>query len=184
MSDKAIAYGSVNEAIDDAVAKYKNNESIDDILQWVNHDTDRLTAWAYETDAFGASDFVFLFHEDEIFFSDGDIFDYFDAEDLDLTSDRDILEFITRRVDGLIDEALSVHFQSRDGVCIDATIQILGQGGAHYSDFGICSSKEEFFKHLLGGGTILWGGDACESHSKTDLILMYKKNITEKYFVI
>ena len=184
MPNKTISYVSVNEAIDDAVAKYKNNESIDDILEWVNHDTDRLTAWAYETDAFGASDDVFLFHEDEIFFADGTIFDYFDAEDLDLTSDRDILAFITRRVDGLIDEALSVHFQSRDGVSIDATIQILGQGGAHYSDFGICSSKEDFFKHLLGGGTILWGGDACESHSNTELISMFKKNITEKYFEI
>ena len=129
MPNKTISYGSVNDAIDDAVAKYKNNEPIDDILQWVNHDTDRLTAWAYDTDAFGASDAVFLFYEDEIFFADGDIFDYFDAEELDLTSDRDILEFITRLVDGLIDEALSVHFQSRDGVCIDATAQILGQEG-------------------------------------------------------
>jgi hypothetical protein len=183
MSDKTISYGSVNDAIDDAVAKYKNHESIDDILQWVNHDTDRLTAWAYDTDAFGASDAVFLFCEDEIFFADGDIFDCFDAEDLDLTLDRDILGFINRRVDGLIDEALSVHFQSRDGVCMDATIQIFGQGGAHYSNFGICSSQKECFKHLLGGGTILWG-DACESHSNTDLILMYKKNITEKYFEI
>ena len=27
MSDKTISYGSVNEAIDDAVAKYKNNEA-------------------------------------------------------------------------------------------------------------------------------------------------------------
>ena len=181
MSDKTISYGSVNEAIDDAVAKYKNNESIDDILQWVNHDTDRLTAWAYETDAFGASDFAFLFHEDEIFFADGDIFDYFDAEDLDLTSDRDILEFINRRVDGLIDEAFSVHFQSRDGVCIDATVQMVGQGGAHYSDFGIDGSKEEYFKCLADGGHILWE-DASVSHSDADLILMYKKNIAQKYF--
>ena len=180
MSDKTISYGSVNEGIDDAVAKYKNNESIDGILQWVNHDTDRLTAWAYETDAFGASDFVFLFHEDEIFFADGDIFDYFDAEDLDLTSDRDILDFVNRRVDGLIDEALSVHFHSSGGVCINVTVQIMRQGGAHYSDFGICSSKDECFNHLLDGGTILWG-DAYKSHSNTDLILMYKKNITEKY---
>ena len=33
MSDTTISYGSVNEAIDDAVAKYKNNEAIDDILR-------------------------------------------------------------------------------------------------------------------------------------------------------
>ena len=51
MSDKTISYDSVSEAIDDAVAKYKNNESIDDILQWINQDTDRLTVWAYDTDS-------------------------------------------------------------------------------------------------------------------------------------
>ena len=60
MPNKTISYGSVNEAINDAVAKYKNNESIEDCLSWINGDTGRLTVWAYETETFFNDDWVFL----------------------------------------------------------------------------------------------------------------------------
>ena len=42
MSNSKISYTSVGQAISEAVAKYKRNESIEDCLLWINEDEDRL----------------------------------------------------------------------------------------------------------------------------------------------
>lgn len=181
MNNKTISYDSVNEAIDDAVAKYKNNESIDDILQWINQDTDRLTVWAYHTDIFSNSDFVFLTSETEVFLTDENIFDYFEEKQLVLKTDAEILRFIDKRTDGLFDDASTGHFQCVDEIFLTSDCQILGQAGPHFSDFNIFKSKEEYFETLISSGFMLWSGE-CVSHANDDLGAMYKKNIADRYF--
>ena len=183
MNNKTISYGSVNEAIDDVVSKFKNSESIGDILQWINQDTDRLTVWTYDTDVFSNSDFVFLISETEVFLTDENIFDYFEEKQLVLKTDAEILHFIEKRADILIGDSFSKHFQCVDEVLLTATCQILGQSGPHFSDFNIFKSKEEYFETLISSGCMLWSED-CISHSNDDLIAMFNRNITDKYFAI
>ncbi len=183
MPNKTISYGSVNEAIDDAVAKYKNNESIDDILYWINQDTDLLTGWAYDTDTFFNDDWVFLTSEAELFLTHENIFDYFEEKQLVLKTDAEILGFVARQANSLFDDGYAVHFQSVDEVFLTATCEMCGQAGVHFSDFNICNSKEEYFKSLINKGCMLWL-DHFLSHSNDDLISMFKKNITDKYFDI
>lgn len=50
MSNANLSYLSVSQAIEDAIAKYKRDESIEGCLLWINGDTDRLTVWSYETE--------------------------------------------------------------------------------------------------------------------------------------
>ena len=183
MNNKTISYSSVNEAIDDVVSKFKNNEPIDDIIQWINHDTDRLTAWVYDTDIFSNSDSVFLTSETELFLTDENIFDYFEEKQLVLKTDAEILHFIEQRAEILIDDAFSVHFQCVDEVFLTATCQILGQSGPNFSDFNIFKSKEQCFETLIYAGCMLWSED-CISHSNDDLIAMFNRNIIDKYFAI
>jgi hypothetical protein len=182
MPNKTISYGSVNEAIDDAVAKYKNNESIDDILQWINQDTDRLTVWAYDTDTFFNDDWVFLTSEEEVFLTHENIFDCFEEKQLVLKTDAEILDFVAKQANGLFDDACAAHFPCVNEVFLTATCESSGgQGGVYFSDFNICNSKEEYFESLINKGCMLWLNHFL-SHSNDDLISMFKKNITDKYF--
>tara|TARA_B110001450_G_C17544832_1_gene450120 strand:- start:406 stop:960 length:555 start_codon:yes stop_codon:yes gene_type:complete len=182
MPNNTISYGSVNEAIDDAVAKYKNNESIDDILYWINQDTDLLTGWAYETETFFNDDWVFLTSEAELFLTNENVFDYFEEEQLVLKTDAEILGFVAKQANSLFDDAYAGHFQRVDKVFLTATCESSGgQGGVHFRDFNICNSKEEYFESLVNKGCMLWLGRFL-SHSNDDLISMFKKNITDKYF--
>ena len=189
MSNLNISYSSVSQAIDDAIAKYKKNESIEDCLLWINSDEDsdenRLTCYAYETDTFfnENEDFVFLISAEKFFYTDDDIFDYFDTKELDLKENADILDFMKNRIDSLSDEyPVATHSHHRDGLYLTANCEIWGQAGPHWSSFNIHSSKEEFYKYLAGQGYIFWSNETFLSHSETDLILMFKRNITNKYF--
>ena len=181
MSKKNITYISVNQAIDDAVAKYKENHPIDDCLLWINDDAYRLTNWAYETDIFFDENYVFLTSEDELFHTHEDLLEYYDTDRLDLKTDSEILSFINNQVDGLFEDATAAHFHHRDNIVITADCEIWGQSGPHFSNFNIHSSKEAYFKYLVDRGCMLWFTKFL-SHSEADLIAMFKNNITNKYF--
>ena len=162
MSNLNTSYSSVSQAIDDAIAKYKNNESIEDCLLWINSDEDsddnKLTCWECETDTFSNEneDFVFLTSEEDFFYTNEDIFDYFDAEELDLKENIDILDFMKNRRYSICDEegAVAPHHHHRDGLYLTANCQIWGQAGPHWSSFNIHSSKEEFYKYKVDQGYI------------------------------
>ena len=68
-----------------------------------------------------------------------------------------------------------------DEVFLTAICEICGQAGVHFSDLNIFNSKEEYFERLVNKGCMLWL-DHFLSHSNDDLISMFKKNITDKYF--
>ena len=184
MSNSKISYTSVGQAISEAVAKYKRNESIEDCLLWINEDEDRLTEWAYETETFPYNnDFVFLISEEELFIKDDNLLEYFDVEQLDLKKDSDILAFISKRATTVTSDGdlAASHFHNRDGVYLTVHCELWGQAGPHYSRFNIYRSKEEYFAYLKGQGFILWLGN-CKSHTDDELISMFRKNVTDKYF--
>jgi hypothetical protein len=181
MSNKNVSYLSVSQAIEDAIGKYKRKESIEDCLSWINGDIDRLTVWAYKTETFFNDDYVFLTSEEELFITDDDLLEYFDADQLDLKADSDILDFLNKLADGLFDEGAAAHFHNRDGIYITADCEIWGQAGPHFSNFDIYNSKEDYFKCLKDQGSMLWHSQFL-SHSDKELISMFKKNVTNKYF--
>ena len=43
------------------------------------------------------------------------------------------------------------------------------------------SSREDYFEYLKNRGYMLWSGEFL-SHSELELISMFKKNVTNKYF--
>ena len=101
----------------------------------------------------------------------------------DLKENADILDFMKNRIDSLSDEyPVATHSHHRDGLYLTANCEIWGQTGPHWSSFNIHSSKEEFYKYLVDQGYIFWSNETFLSHSEADLILMFKKNITNKYF--
>jgi len=181
LSNQDISYLSVSHAIEDAIAKYKKDESIEGCLSWINGDTDRLTIWAYETETFFNDDYVFLTSEEKLFVTDDDLLEYFDADQLDLKADSDILDFLNKRADGLFDEGAAAHFHNRDGIYITAGCEIWGQAGPHFSNFDIYNSKEDYLECLKEQGSILWLTEFV-SHTDEELISMFKKNVTNKYF--
>jgi len=56
-----------------------------------------------------------------------------------------------------------------------------GQAGPHFFRFNIYSSKEKYFEYLASKGNIFWD-KTFSSHSDSELISMFKKNVTNKYF--
>lgn len=181
MSNQDISYLSVSHAIEDAIAKYKQDESIEGCLSWINGNTDRLTIWAYETETFFNEDYVFLTSEEEMFITDDNLLECFDIEQLDLKADSDILDFLHKRADGLFDEGTAAHFHNRDGIYITADCEICGQAGPHFSNFDIYNSKEDYLECLKKQGSMLWLTKFV-SHTDEELISMFKKNVTNKYF--
>ena len=181
MSDPNILYSSVGQAIDDAITKFKNKASIKECLQWMNCDIDRLTSWAYDTDTFFNDDYVFLTSENELFVTDDDLLEYFDADQLDLKADLDILDFLNDRANDLFEDPTAAHFHYRDDIVITTDCEMWGQGGPHFSNFNIYSSKEAYFKYLVDKGHILWHSKFL-SHSNEKLVSMFEKNVTNKYF--
>jgi len=181
MSNKNISYLSVSHAIENAIAKYKKDESIEGCLSWINSDTDRLTSWAYETETFFNEDYVFLTSEEEIFITGDNLLECFDTEQLDLTEDEDISCFIDNRIHNVLEDGLAAHYYRTDGVCLAATCISCGQAGFHFSNFDIYNFKEDYFEYLKTQGYMLWS-DQFLSHSEPQLISMFKKNVTHKYF--
>ena len=181
MSNPNILYSSVGQAIEDAIAKYKRKESIEDCLLWINSDINRLTVWAYETHTFFNDDYVFLTSEEELFVTDDDLLEYFDIDQLDLKADSDILDFLNKRADGLFDEGAAAHFHNRDGIYITADCETWGQAGPHFSNFDIYNSKEDYLECLKKQGSMLWLTKFV-SHTDEELISMFKKNVTNIYF--
>jgi hypothetical protein len=181
MSNQDISYLSVSHAIEDAIAKYKKDESIEGCLSWINGNTDRLTIWAYETETFFNEDYVFLTSEEEIFITDDNLLEYFDIEQLDLKADSDILNFLHKRANDLFDEGTAAHFHNRDGIYITADCEIWGQAGPHFSNFDIYRSKEDYLESQKKQGSMLWLTKFV-SHTDEELISMFKKNVTSKYF--
>ena len=70
-----ISYISIAQAIDEAVAKFRNEESFEDCLQRINGDEEKLNAWAWETDSFFNEDYAFITSEDELFVTEENILD-------------------------------------------------------------------------------------------------------------
>ena len=183
MYNKNVPYLSVSQAIEDAIAKFKRKESIEDCLSWINGDTDRLTVWAYETETFFNEDYVFLTSEDEIFITGDNLLECFDIEQLDLTEDEDISCFIDNRVHSVLEyqDGPAAHYYHTDGVCLAATCISCGQAGLHFCNFDIYNSKEDYYDCLKEQGSMLWMTKFV-SHSDEELISMYKQNVTNKYF--
>lgn len=181
MVNKNTSYPSTNHAVEDAIVKYKHGESIEDCLAWINSEMGRLTEWVSETELFFNDDYFFVTSEYELFVLDDNILEYFDIEELDLTESSDILDFIRARADGLFQDGPAAHFHNRDGICITADCEIWGQAGAHFTNFNIYKSKEDYLESLKDKGFMLWFGEFF-SHTDDELISMFKKNITDKYF--
>ena len=126
-----ISYISIAQAIDEAVAKFRNEESFEDCLQRINGDEEKLNAWAWETDSFFNEDYAFITSEDELFVTEENILDYYEIDELDLTTDADILDFISNRMESFYD-APAAHYAYRDECVTTARCEIWGQSGPHF----------------------------------------------------
>ncbi len=57
---------------------------------------------------------------------------------------------------------------------------MMGQGGPFFSDFCIYKTKDEFWYFCKG--SIINASEWGIKNSDTELISMFKKNVTDKYF--
>lgn len=180
MSKNSSQFISVDQAINEAVVRFRNGESLKDCLLWINGDEEKLTEWAYETDTFFDDEYAFLTSEDELFLTGDDILDYYEVDELKLSVDTDILRFVANRTESF-EYPPAAHYKYHDEFVITAKCEIWGQTGPHFSEFDIFKSKEEYFSSLVSQGWIIYSREIL-SHSKADVVSMYKKNITDKYY--
>lgn len=181
MTSRGISYPSVSQAIEDAIEKFNNGDSIEDCLAWINNEMGRLTEWVSETEVFYNDDYFFVTSEYELFVLDDNILEYFDVEELDIKERSDVLDFIQERAEYLFQDGSAAHFNHRDDVCITADCESWGQAGLHFSNFNIYKSKEDYLQHLKDRGLMLWMR-RCVSHNDDELVAMFKRNVTDKYF--
>jgi hypothetical protein len=170
---------SIDTAINAAVEGFLKGEPIDDLLSLINSDEDKFTTWVYDTEIFLDDEYVWIFSEEAIFVTDDNILDYYELEELDITTDEDILKFIYNSIESKCEDTDAWHYKYYKGVYISATCQSWGQGGLHFMDFCIHKTKDGFLKECEGYILYL---DKCLSHKDAELISMFKKHITDKYF--
>ena len=176
--DKANAI-KIDIAINTAVEAFLNGEPIDDFLTVINDRYDDFNGWVYDNDAFLNEEYVWLLDASEIFMPEEDIFDYYDEEQLDLKTDKEILEFMRSTIDDKCLDAIAYHYALYKGVYISGSAQCQGQGGMYYSDFSIFKSKEAFLNTYLADIVYSHEGLLTE---EAELIAMFKKYVTNKYF--
>lgn len=173
-------YSSTAEAIDEAIDNFLKGNPVDSCLKWINYE-DRLTSWAYETEAFFHSDdYVFLATEEDIFITQDNLLEYYNIEQLALESSHEILDFIDDRFEKLHEESTAAHFCLRDDIFLTAICKQCGQAGFQFSEFNLYNSKEEYFAQLIKSGYI-FRNDSFDSHSHEELISMFARNVTKKY---
>ena len=176
----------VDALINFAVESFLKEEPIDNILENINHvnqnrkaDETKFNDWVYDKDAFQNDEYAFLIFEEEIFKLGEDIFDYYEQEELDLKTDEDILEFMNRVIEEQCEDAQALHYENYKGVYISATCTMHGQAGAFWSDFCIYKSIEGALDSCEGFIKVPHTGI---STSDAELISMFKKHVTDKYF--
>tara|TARA_B110000211_G_C13948423_1_gene494990 strand:+ start:262 stop:819 length:558 start_codon:yes stop_codon:yes gene_type:complete len=173
-----LADSEIDDVINAAVVKFKNNESIVDYLLEINGDEDKFNEWAWDKEL-GEKDYV-LIESVGYFLIAEDISEIFEADGMDLNSDADILNFIASHIENAEFWESAIYYEI-DEICIGVRCEIHGQGGAHFLDFGIYSSEEQYFESLTEAGYICLDGNTVVSHTASDLISMFKKNVTAKY---
>ncbi|MDA0804141.1 MAG: hypothetical protein O3A23_00670 [Proteobacteria bacterium] len=130
-------YSSTAEAIEEAIDNFLKGNPVDSYLSWINYE-DRLTNWAYETEAFFHSDdYVFLATEEDIFLTQDNLLDYYDIEQLKLERSQEILDFIYNRLEKLHEEGMAAHFCLRDGIFLTSICTQCGQAGFEFSKFNL-----------------------------------------------
>ena len=177
----------VDALINFAVESFLKEEPVDNILENINHvnqnrkaDDTKFNDWVYDKNAFQNDEYAFLIFEEEIFKLGEDIFDYYDQEELDLKTDEDILEFMNRVIEEhSLEDGQALHCENYKGAYISATCTMHGQAGAFWSDFCIYKSIEDAYDScadfIIVRHTISGTSDA-------ELISMFKKHVTDKYF--
>ena len=195
MSDNKITYISddaknkadivyIDNAINTAIASFLKGEPIKDIINNINRigqnrNYSKFNNWVWDKDAFQNMEYAWLISEEDIFMPDEDIFDYYYREDLDLKTDQDILNFMHRAIDTRCDDGVAYHYALYKGVYISASCEIWGQAGAHWSDFCIYKTEKDFWNTCED---YIISSDKGIQTSDTELISIFKKNITDKYF--
>ena len=168
----------IDDLINDAVIKFKNNEPIENCLLEINGDEDKLNRWASDMEL-GEKDYVLIESVDGFLIPE-DISEIFEDYGIDLESDADILKFIAAHIEDESSYLESAIYYKIDEICVGVKCEIRGQNGAHFLDFGIYNSKEQYFKSLAGAGYICFLAGNVVSHTSSDLISMFKENGTEK----
>lgn len=176
----------VDTLINSAIESFLKEEPIDNILENINHvnqnrkaDDTKFNDWVYDKDAFQNEKYAWLVSEDEIFKLDEDIFDYYEQEELDLKTDTDILKFMHTRIDAICMDVVAYHYVLYKNVYISASCVSHGQGGLFFSDFCIYKTEDEFWNFCRGS---IISSDEGVQNSDAELISMFKKNVTDKYF--
>ena len=180
MVGKQVQFVSIDQAILASIKNFKQKIPIMDSLSYINSKEEKLTEWVYEKDIFLESDFVFFTSEEELFLTDDDILDYYDESTLRINSDSEIIDFIKDRLNSL-EYSFACHYQYFNEVLITAMCEIHGQAGPHFSHFNIFNSEKEYFESLVKEDLIVYQGDII-SRSESQLVDLFRKNITDKYF--
>ncbi|MDC0081916.1 hypothetical protein OAI34_05890 [Emcibacteraceae bacterium] len=177
----------VDALINFAVESFLKEEPIDYILENINHvnqngkaDDTKFNDWVYDKNAFQNDEYAFLIFEEEIFKLGEDIFDYYDQEELDLKTDEYILEFMNRVIEKhSFEDGQALHCENYKGVYISATCTMHGQAGAFWSDFCIYKSIKDAYDSCAD---FIIVSHPFSGTSDAELISMFKKHVTDKYF--
>jgi len=170
---------NIDAAVNAAVKGFLKGEPIDGILGDINDGTESFNNWVYDNDIFQNLEYAWLISEEEIFMPDEDIFEYYDRETLDLKTDKDILNFMHSAIDSLCEYRDACHYELYKGVYISATCECRGQGGLYWRYFNIYKSEEEFWEACEGD---IISSDMGIQTPDAELISMFKKQVTDKYF--
>ena len=168
-----------DDLINSAIESFLREEPIDDILVKINSGGEKFNNWVYDKKNFLNEEYSWLINEEDIFDTYGDVFENYHREELDLKIDKDILEFMNNAIDRLCEGATAYHYALYKGVYISASCECHGQGGLFFSDFCIYKSKDEF-RNFCKGSII--SSPTEYPTTDTELIAIFKKNVTDKYF--
>jgi hypothetical protein len=139
----------IQQIINEIILDVGAGKSVAKKLTAINSDTEALTAWVYETNQF-VDDFVLIIHRGNLVEAFDDYCDgYLSEEEKNELTDDDLWNFL---ISNLEDEnCISLHFTKVGDICLTCEAESMGQGGFHFSSFGLHESgttARESYKNL------------------------------------
>ena len=162
---------NIKSIIEETITEFSAGNSVADKLSKINANGEALTEWVYSTNSF--EDYILtIIHRETVFESIKEI-DETDTKISDKSSDELWANFVHLTEDEF---CISLHVEQTEGVTLHCLGESWGQGGIHFSNFGLAKSREIIIQEYIESGFFISDGEVFYPEKKV-IIEQIKSNI-------
>ena len=164
----------IQSVIEETIVEFSAGNSVTTKLSEINSNEETLSEWIHSTGLF-VGDILIIIHRETVFESIKEM-DETDTQIPDKSSDE-LWEYYVHLTE---DEfCISLHIEQTEGVAMHCSGESWGQGGFHFSGFGLAKSREKIIQEYEESGFFISDGDVFYPERKV-IIQQMKSYISDE----